>query len=390
MAAHVVVVGAGAVGASAAMYAAGLGAEVTLIEREYPASGSSSLSLGVFNRQTTHPEELELRIRSIELLRKLERDGDLPLEQTGYLRLARRPGDMERFAETLERQVALGYDGGRLLDAAGVADRVPDLRTDDIFGGLYGDEDGTFDGHLVCGAYIAAAEAEGARLRVRTALTGADRGGDRITLQTTTGEIECDRVINAAGAWAGKVGEILGAPVPLIIQRHQITMAKLSTPLTYTMPTTNEYVPGSGDFALVLRQESSERLLAMLHSHEVVEGEEPVSDPDDYAKSVPFDYVEQVAMRLADRLPGLADSLSLDAGWAGLYPLSPDGQVIVGPYAADPRIVAAAGVGGVGITISGAVGRLAADWAVHGETTAFPFADRLLPDRLSAPSGTHL
>ncbi len=388
---HVAVIGGGAIGMSAAMHAAALGARVTILEREYPASGSSSLSLGVFNRQTPNLQELELRIRSVELLDDLHRRVGLPLERNGYLRLARRPEDLERFRQTVDAQRELGYGGGRVLDPGELRALVPQLRCDDLAGALHGSDDGGFDGHLVCAAYQQQAEASGARLLVRSPVTDVDRRAGTIMLATPTGTIECDRVVNAAGPWASQVGDLLGLSCPLTVQRHQITKARLRAPLRTALPTINEYVPGSGDFALVVRPESHDRLLAMLHSHEALAGQDPV-DPDEYPRAVGFDYLEQVAERLADRLPGLADDLSLEAGWAGLYPISPDGRFIVGPYEADPRVVAAAGVGGVGITVSGAVGRLAAEWAVHGETAAFSFADELRPDRPSlrpSPSTIH-
>jgi sarcosine oxidase subunit beta len=381
MTVRVAVIGGGVIGMSAAMHAAALGARVTVLERDYPASGSSSLSLGVFNRQTPDLLELELRIRSIALLEELARDG-LPLDRHGYLRLARRPEQLDRFRETVAAQCALGYTGGRVLDRDELQALMPSLRCDDLSGALYGGDDGGFDGHLVCAAYQERAEALGVRVRVRSPVTAVERGGDAIVLVTPQDRIECDRVINAGGAWAMRIGEILGTPCPLVVQRHQITKAKLRVPLPGIPPVVNEYVPGSGDFALVMRPESADRLLVMLHSHEAVEGHD-AADPDDYARAVSFDYLEQVAERLAHRLPGLADDLSLEAGWAGLYPISPDGRFIVGPYASDPRVVAAAGVGGVGITVSGAVGRLAADWAVRGQTAAFSFADELLPGRPS-------
>ena len=212
MALHIVIVGAGVIGASTAMHAAALGARVTVIDREYPAAGSSSLSLGVFNRQTPHPQELELRIRSIELLGRLQAQDDLPLERHGYLRLARREEDLERLRAALGIQREHGYVDGRLLDAAGIGELVPHMRTDDVCGALYGSDDGTFDGHLVCAAYLARAAADGAVLRVRTELLDIDRGGDVLTLATTAGAIECDRVVNAAGPWAARVGEISVPP----------------------------------------------------------------------------------------------------------------------------------------------------------------------------------
>jgi sarcosine oxidase subunit beta len=382
---HVAVIGAGAIGMSVAMHAAELGARVTVLEREHPASGSSSLSLGVFNRQTPDPIELQLRVRSVELLEELARTHGLPLERIGYVRLARDREQLERFAATVEAQRALGYPGGRVVDATQLRALVPGLNCDDVAGGLYGADDGAFDGHLVCAAYQRRAEAAGARVLVRAPVEAFEARRDGIHLRTPAGDVRCDRLVNAAGPWAGKVAELGGLRCPLHVQPHRIAMGRLRRPLPRPLPVVNEYVPGASEPALVLRGEGTDRLLAMLHSHVAVPGEDVV-DPDDHAPAVGFDYVEEVAVRLAQRLPGLADDLSLDAGWGGLYPISPDGRFIVGPHEDDPRVVAAAGVGAVGITVSGAVGRLAAEWAVLGAARSFAFAELLLPDRASLRS----
>lgn len=377
----IAVIGAGATGLAAASAAAGLGAEVVVLEREYPASGSSSLSMGVYNRQTPNPIDLELRIRSIAELDRIAAEGDLSLERTGYVRLARSSEHIELLERARVKQRELGYLEGEIWDAAKLAERIPGIETGDLAGGLYGPGDGTFDGHLICGAYLEEAERHGAVLKVKSALEGATVTDGEIILRTAREEIRCDRVINAAGAWAGAVGEILGAPVPLVPQRHCICVGKIKTGRERPLPIVNEYMPGSHDYALVVRPEGNDRLLAMLHSHEAVR--DGAVDPDSYDRGVGFDYVELVAERLAARFPGLVDDIELEAGWAGLYPLSPDGLFQVGPVQADPRIVVAAGVGGVGITVSPAVGRLAAEWAVLGEGKSFAFAEQLLPSRAS-------
>jgi sarcosine oxidase subunit beta len=54
---------------------------------------------------------------------------------------------------------------------------------------------------------------------------------------------------------------------------------------------------------------------------------------------------------------------------------------MVGAYRADPRIVAAAGLGGAGVQLSVAVGRIAADWIVSGAAPADPAEAELSPDR---------
>jgi sarcosine oxidase subunit beta len=56
---------------------------------------------------------------------------------------------------------------------------------------------------------------------------------------------------------------------------------------------------------------------------------------------------------------------------------------IVGPFAGQPGVIAACGLGGVGVMLSPIVGRLAAEWIVHGEPRTIPGARVLSPDRFS-------
>ncbi len=148
----------------------------------------------------------------------------------------------------------------------------------------------------------------------------------------------------------------------------------------------NTYVPGSAAAALYLRPESPERVLCGLHTY-AAHGA-AVTDPDGYARSVEHATVEALAEELLARMPGWTD-VRLEPGWAGLYPVSADGRFQVGPHRDAPRVVTVAGLGGVGLTVSAAVGQLAAEWAVLGEARAFAFADALLPDRPSlAPRST--
>jgi sarcosine oxidase subunit beta len=118
-------------------------------------------------------------------------------------------------------------------------------------------------------------------------------------------------------------------------------------------------------------------MIAGLHSedrlHEIV-------DPDSYAAGGDHAFASEVAGRLAYRLPALADMRLSDA-WAGLYPLSPDGLPVVGPHPDRPTVVAVLGAGGSGLQSAPALGRLAAEWIVHGEPVTIPAATSLLPGR---------
>jgi sarcosine oxidase subunit beta len=284
---------------------------------------------------------------------------------------------MERFVQGAEVQRSMGVEDAEALDPAGVARVIPDLDVSGVTGGLWGPTDGYLDGPELCAAFQARGEALGVRLLQRAPLLEARREGEEIVLGIPDGDVRCDVVINAAGAWAGQAGDLLGAPVELVNERHSVCIGKLGRELGYTVPTVMDYRPGDAESGLYFRQEGASQLIAGLHSNTVAvaDGE----DPDDYSRAVDAGFLEQVAEALQDRLPGLAGDLGLREGWTGLYPYSLDNELMIGPAPEDERVVHALGGGGIGVSTSPAVGLIAAEWAVHGESRTIPDAVRYRP-----------
>jgi len=373
---RVVVIGAGAAGTATAAAAARLGARVTVIDRGGVAAGSSGLSAGVFTTTYADPLEVELRAVCVREIGRLARDTDLHVVRNGFLRLARTERELELFSRAIEVQRAFGIEDSRVLAPSEIRAVVPDLEAGDLLGALWAPSDGYLDGQGLCTANLVAAQDRGARF-LRGVVTGVEVGPPHV-VSTAGDSVECDVVVNAAGPWASGIGELLGCPMPILNERHQVLQAHLPEPLAYVMPTVMDYVPG-GEQGLYLRHEGDTgRLLVGLHANE--SGLEPVDDPDDFRRAVDDDYAEEVAARLLQRLPALA-GMGLGQGWAGLYPCSPDGLPIVGPYPGRPSVIAAGGGGGVGLYLSPVIGALAAEWAVHGRATSIRDATPLLPGR---------
>jgi sarcosine oxidase, subunit beta len=378
---RIAIIGAGTAGCGCARRAAELGAsEVILIDRETPAAGSSSRSAGVYNAQTIDPLHIEIRVRARELLFRLNDAGKLPLAKIGNLRPGRTEDDLAAFAAAIDLQRELGADDGQLLDPAGIKRIIPDLNLDGISGGLYGPNDGHLDGYLLCTAMVDEAKEHGARLLSQARVTGHSRRKGEHVLQTTQGEVVCDVVVNAGGAWAGQIGEMLGHPAGIKPQLHEVIQVKLPRHLGYDVPMVNTYVPGQAGEGIYFRQDGPDSMIAGLHSYEAVEGLD-VADPDAFGPSEGDDYLVKVATLVSERLQ--VEGMGFKYGWCGLYPISADGQFQVGPYAADPSVVAVAGMGGVGVVSGTILGALAAEWIVLGKPTTLSAAtvECLLPDR---------
>jgi len=363
----IVVVGAGASGLSTALSLAERGAQdVTVIDRRHVAAGSSALSAGVFTRQYTEPIDIELRQECYLRFCDLERENGLLLRRNGFVRLAHDEATMASFVTAAECQRAFGVEDARALDADELARLIPDMRCADLEGGLYGPSDGYLDGQQLCMVYAERAAALGVRILAYHGLLARERGQRRAHRLITTREaIECDVVVNAAGAWASHVGNILEAPVDVDAERHQAAVMGLTRELPYVLPTVMDYSPGSGRLGLYLRPEgeTQHQVIVGLHTNERMAEAEP--DADAFHTGIDAAFIDEIVPLLLERMPGFADA-GLQSGWAGLYPNAADDQFIIGPCAGADSVFAACGVNGVGVYMSPVVGRLAAEWILDG------------------------
>jgi sarcosine oxidase subunit beta len=364
----VCIVGAGAIGLASALALARRGVtEVVVLESRHVAAGSSGLSVGIIETQYVEPLDIELRVRAMRFFRKLEDDHGLEITRNGYLRLGHTEDAAIGFARSVEIQHDLGIADAALLGPADVARLVPDMRTDDVHCGLFGPSDGFIDGHLYCSLLAELAAERGVRVLGSHKLVGAEVGSaGRHVLRTDRDQFTCDFAVNAAGPWGDAVAKILGYAMPLEPQRHQAVVVHIGHDLGYVMPSVMDYTPHSGETGLYFRHERSGQLIAGVHTEEATE---PTVDPDHYARSADQNFLEEVAALLSRRLPSLRDA-GLAHGWAGVYPVSPDGVPQVGPVGENGTILSAGGAGGSGIQLSPVIGELVADWITLGEPKA--------------------
>jgi sarcosine oxidase subunit beta len=378
----VVVVGAGAIGLCTAFELQELGVrDVTVLEKRHVAGASSGLAVGIIETQYLDPVPIAIRVYAMEFFARLEREAGLPVTRNGYLRLAHRDEELALFERSAELQRELGVPDATVLDPGAIATLIPDMVCDDVLGGLFGPSDGFIDPALTCNLIADLARRSGVTIAQQTELLGArDAPGGGHVLRTTAGELRCDHVVNASGAWATPVGELLAAPANVRPERHQALFVRLPEPLDYMMPSVMDYVPGSGREGLYFRYDTPVSLVAGLHTEDPIQ---EVVDPDRYRRGGDdLTYMAAVGEQLAERLPAFAEA-GLDGVWAGIYPISPDGEPSIGPYRDRPTVHAAFGGGGSGFQSAPGIGRSVAEWIVHGEPRTVPGVAVLSPDRAS-------
>ena len=380
MAPRVCIIGGGAIGLSTAVQLTERGVrDVTLVEAEGLASGSSSRSAGFVESQYVDPLDVESRARAMHFFRRLQREHGLHIKEIGYLRLAHDPKLLETYEQSVQLQREFGIDHASVVDRDEIQRLFPDMRCDDLAGALWGPRDGRIDGPTYCGimAGLATSACGAYPGRPTGQARGVDPGrrpprGDRAgSDRVRRGRERCGR-LGAEGRQPARRRDSRRAV------RHQIAILQLERPLDYVLPMMMDYVPRTGTSGLYAgKYDRPDLVLAGLHTEEILGS---LVNPDGFNLDADPAYVAETRERLLARMPGLRIA-GVNRAWAGIYPTSPDGQPQVGPLPGDPSIVLAVGGGGSGIQLSPIVGALAADWIAFGEPRSLSNAAAFAPGR---------
>ncbi|MCW2742885.1 MAG: Sarcosine oxidase subunit beta [Blastococcus sp.] len=368
---RVAVVGAGVCGLATARALQDLGVrDLVVLDARHPGAGSSGLSVGMVETQYLSEADIAVRAYGRRYYDAMESEHGLRFVRDGYLRTAHDASDVASYEASVQRQLACGVPDAEVLTSAEIARRWPQLLVGDLAGGLFGPSDGHIDGYEFCALTARLIRDGGGRVLTGTSLVDARVDPSGWRLVTEGGDVEADVVVNAAGPWAGVVGELLGAPVPLVPQLHGAVVIQLAQPVNRPLPFVMDYLPGSARSGVYFRPERPDQLIAGLHVEEVVA--DAVS-PDVTLGRVPASVVEELVDRLTERLR-VTDGAAVTHSWTGIYPMTPDHRPIVGRHPLRDDVVCAVGAGGNGIQLAPAIGRVAAE-AVLGTPTR-TFLDR--------------
>jgi sarcosine oxidase subunit beta len=373
--ARVVVIGGGAIGASCFYHLVQKGVgDVLLIEQAGLGSGSTGRSAAVVETQYLHPDKVALCASSMRLFRRLEAEHGLPFVHHGYMRLGHTGEDLAGFRRSVLLQREHGVTDAVVLDPAGIRRHAPDLAVDGLTGALFGPSDGYIDAVRYCELLVQAGKAGGGEVWAGARVTGLRAQGGRVSgVVAGDREVRCETVVNAGGAWARRVGQMLGIDLPVEGYRRQIVTFEPPEPFPRPVPMVVDYVPGVEHEGLYFRDDTATRLIAGLHWEGYGDWERP-DDPDAFRSDSDWDYGLRVAELLARRWPDATRFRAL-RGWAGLYPLTPDSLPILGEVPGCPGFLSAIGAGGVGVQISPALGAIVADLVTKGETSVLPSLD---------------
>ncbi|MBD3332464.1 FAD-dependent oxidoreductase [candidate division GN15 bacterium] len=321
--ADVVIIGGGIIGMAVAFYLAREKyGDIVLLEKEkFLGSWSTSKAAGGIRAQFSIKVNIEMSMLSERMFRQFENDTgyNAVFDQVGYMFLLSRDEDVEAFTRHVELQRSCGLDV-KVLKPDEISQYAPHVRTDDLQMATLCLEDGLGDPHEFLSGYEHAARKMGVEIALETEVTGFDfEGGKITTVKTSQGDIEAPIVINAAGAFSGKIGEMAGTDVPVKPYRRQCVT---TGPLDFVKPT----FPMVVDVATGLYNHKESKGLLL--------GWADGSQESSFDVSIDPDYTDGILERALDRMP-LLETAEVANVWAGLYETTPDHRGIIG-Y--DPKV----------------------------------------------------
>lgn len=344
---EVAIIGAGLVGASAALALRRMGVATALIDGGASGARASGVNFGGVRRQGRSIEQLYLAQRAHDIWSRLPEliGTDAEYLRSGHLKLARSEADLDKLCAY--RDKVSDFDLGlEIIGAAELRRRFPALGPG-IAGGSLCPEDGQANPRLVSPAFAHAAARAGASLLEHCAITHADtRGGDFLLTAADGRRIRAAAVINAAGAWGAAVARWFGDDLPLQVKYPTMLVTEPLTPQIGV----SLGVEGGGFYA---RQ--------VARGNIVMGG--------GYGSALPGDRSRPGRAALAELgraapsvLPALACA-SVIRCWSGIEGYFADKNPVIGFSPRVPRLLHAFGFSGGGFQIAPAVGEVIAEMA---------------------------
>jgi 4-methylaminobutanoate oxidase (formaldehyde-forming) len=190
---------------------------VLLVEKAQLTAGSTCQAAGLVTAFNPSATMMAFRRQSIELYEQLG-----VFSRVGSVRLASSPEQLAELERTASRARGVGLDA-EVVSASEAQARLPAISRESLFGGVWMAQDGFLDPHSATHAVAAAAQTLGVRIRTGLRVTGFRLSARRAVthVETETGPIETELVVDAAGIWAPQVAAMVGAFIPSTPVDHQ-------------------------------------------------------------------------------------------------------------------------------------------------------------------------
>lgn len=352
--ADVAIVGGGLHGCSTALHCAMRGLSVVVVEKNTVARHASGVNAGGVRRLGRHPAEIPLSVVSMQIWHRIAElvDDDCGFQPAPQIKVAESEADLERLKDRARMVRDLGYDHEEIVDRDRLRALLPAVAPHCV-GGLASMGDGFAEPYRTTAAFQRKARSLGVRFFEETRVTGLEREGGDWRVSTTAGDVVAPTVVNCAGAWAGRLAERLGEPVP------EDAMAPMMI-VTSRLPRFCDAVVGAVGRPLSFKQMPNGTVV-------IGGGRLGTPYPDEDLTELDFSELRHTARTAAEIFPIMREATVVRA-WAGIEGRMPDEIPVIGPSSTEPGVFHAFGYCGHGFQLGPVVGSLMSELIATGST----------------------
>lgn len=362
--AKIIIIGGGVIGCSVAYHLARAGEkDVLLLEKAQVTEGSTWHAAGLVGQLRSKRNLTKLMQASVAVFNRLEEEAGVATDwkQVGSLRLASSPDRWSEIRRSMTQAKSFDVEC-HSLSAKEAQELFPYITTEGIAGAAFIPSDGYIDPYALTQAYVKVARQYGARIEERVSVEEFVVEDRCITgVVTNTGNISCDIVVNCAGMWAKRIGEMAGVPLAAGVVEHQYFVTEKTLEFDANLPTlrdpdNNFYLkPDVGAFAIGGWEDGTKGCWRGM-------------PPVDFGRELfpeNMDRLELFALPCSERIPILNET-GIQTIINGPIPVSADGEPIMGLAPELDNFYVACGFT-AGIAASGGAGEAMSNWILHGD-----------------------
>lgn len=397
--ARVVIIGGGIIGCSVAYHLTKMGwTDVLLLEQGQLSGGTTWHAAGLVGQLRSHANMTGLIRYSTQLYGELEAETGLATgwKQCGSLSVARTEDRMTVLKRTAASARAQGVEID-VITPQEAGKLWPVMAIDDLVGAVWLPADGKANPTDLTQSLAKGARNRGARIVERVRVTGITTQDGTVTgVRTSEGDVKAEIVVNCAGQWARKVGQMCGVSVPLHSAEHMYIVTGKIEGVHPDLP-----VMRDPDGYIYFKEEVGGLVMGGFEPHAKPWGMNGI--PDDFEFSLLDDDWDQFEILMTNaliRVPQMETS-EVKKFYNGPESFTPDNNFIVGEAPELKNFFVGAGFNSMGIASAGGAGRALAEWIVNGSPTldlwpvdirrfaAFNNNPRWLHDRVKETLGLH-
>jgi sarcosine oxidase subunit beta len=352
--AEVAIVGGGLMGCWTAYFLRQRGRSVIVAEKGVVGAQASGVNFGNLRLQGRFPKQYPLALRAHELWERFETlmEASCEFAATGHLRIAFTADEMRVLEEHSRDAAPYGLEL-RLMDRRELSQRWPWL-SPVVIGASFSPRDAVANPRIAAPAVARKAKVLGAEIIEGLEITAIEKTGRGFRLATRNDvTIECERLVNAAGAWGSDIAAGFGEPVPLFAAGPPQFVTE---PIPYFMAPSVQAVDGS----VIVRQIPRGNVIASGYprgASDKVLNRAPVS-PHKIAVNMG---------RLVEVVPALA-ACQIIRVWSGIEGYIPDMLPVLGPSQTTGGLIHAFGFCGHGFQLAPGVGQTVSELVIDGAT----------------------